>query len=152
MERVVNITLHKDTQGTYSLGVQPMTATVAPSDDEGEPVSLRWILRENPENPGWPAAPNARRLTVSFSQLPTPFTVVAPGEATPAEERYSVPANLDGAEVVTPPVQELADDDTTIRLFKYTILVETNDNQELVVDPHVRWRRRKMTRDTLLHD
>ncbi|MBI3427961.1 MAG: hypothetical protein HY011_33980 [Acidobacteria bacterium] len=152
MERVVNITLYKDSVGAYSLGVFPLTTTVAPLDDEGAPVSLRWILRENPENPGLPDAPNARRLTVSFSQTPTPFSVVAPGEPPPPEERYSAPANFDGAEVVTPPVRDLDDDEKAIRLFKYTILVETNDNQELVVDPHVRWRRRKISRDTLLQD
>lgn len=152
MERVVNITLHKDTEGAYALSVAPLTATVSPRDDAEQPVSLRWILRENPENPGLPDAPNARRLTVSFSQVPTPFTVTAPGEPPPPEERYSAPANFDGAEVVTPPVQDLVRDDDAILLFKYTILVETNDNQEIVIDPYVRWRRRKITRDTLLND
>jgi hypothetical protein len=154
MERIVTITLHKDSAGEYALTVHPLTLTVAPTyedeDENQQPVSVKWLLRENPDNPDFP---NARQLTVTFGELPSPFTITANNQPLPQNESFTEPVGSTGAEMVTPPVQDLvfmADD--AIKLFKYSIAVDTNDNQRIEIDPHVRWRRRGLTRDSILQD
>ena len=149
MERVITVTLHKDTIGNYSLSIHPLTTIVSVLDEENANVNIRWILNEDPANPGFP---NARKLTATFTRIPTPFTITSPNESLPAVENYMTPASGSGAEVATAPVQNSAvgvnEDD--VALYKYNIAVETNDNKTITLDPDIKVRRRKITRDTIL--
>ncbi len=149
MERVITVTLHKDTAGNYSLSIHPLTVIVSVIDEENANVNVRWILNEDPANPDFP---NARKLTATFSQVPTPFTLTSSGEPLPAAENYTTPASGSGAEVATAPVQESAvgGRENDIAIYKYNVSVETNDNKTITLDPDVKVRRRKITRDTIL--
>ena len=147
MEMVVTVTLLKDSAGQYSLNLNKATVTVAPlyEDDEGDfnTVNVRWLLREDEANPNFPN--NAKQLTVTFNTLPTPFTLTSEA-GLPSTEVYVVGAFSPG--VVTADVQDAAVDPEAkaVRLYKYTIQVDTHDGKQLVLDPHVRVRRSHVTR------
>jgi hypothetical protein len=146
VEKTVTVKLFKDTDGSYAVSVTPLIVTVSPLDEDSNPVIVNWALVEEPTNPG---IPNARQLTASFDLVPTPFTVIVPGALLPLAENYSTPESSSGAMATTPNVQDgsvgAAEENT--RLYKYTITVETNDGQRIVVDPHVRVMRRRISRD-----
>lgn len=147
MERIVTVTLNKDSEGNYSLNLSSLTTEISVLDEDDQPVNVRWVLLENPANPGFP---NARKLTASFDVIPTPFTV--PGGQLPSVENYVTAPNGAGADVATANVQDgaVGQNVAAIRHYKYTIIVETNDNQQIVLDPDIRVRRRKITRETVL--
>jgi hypothetical protein len=147
MERIITVTLHKDSSGQYSLSLSTLTTDISVLDEDGNPINVRWVLLENPTNPGFP---NARKLTASFDVIPTPFTL--PGGPLPNEENYVTAANGSGAEVATAPVQEnsVGQQEAAVQLYKYKVIVETNDNQQIVLDPHIRVRRRKISREVIL--
>lgn len=144
MEMVVTVTLLKDSDGQYALNINKPTVTVAPRyDDDGdlETVNLRWLLREDESNPGFP---NAKKMSVTFNKVPTPFTITSGGS--PNTEVYVAGAFSPG--VITANVQDesVGDDEAAVRLYKYTIIVETHDDQQIVLDPDVRVRRSHVTR------
>jgi hypothetical protein len=154
MERVITVTLYKDTAGNYSLSVSPLTVNLSVLDEEDAPVNVRWILKEEPTNPGYP---NVRKLTASFDIIPTPFTIIKFGESLPTVENYVTPlfgesAADPGAEDTTANVQNdavgpmLGD----VSHYKYHIVVETNDNQQITLDPHIRVSRKRITKDSVL--
>lgn len=147
MERIITVTLHKDSAGQYSLSLSPLTTIVSVLDEDDGPVNVRWILLEDPANPGFP---NARKLTASFDVIPTPFTITQ--GPLPAVEDYITASSGSGADVSTANVQDSAvgTSSNATRLYKYKVIVETNDNQQIVLDPHVRVRRRKISRETIL--
>jgi hypothetical protein len=147
MERIVTVTLHKDSAGQYSLSLSTLTTVISVLDEDDNPVNVRWVLLEDPTNPGFP---NARKLTASFDVIPTPFTIT--NGPLPAGEDYITASNGNGADVATAPVQDSAvgQGENATRLYKYKVIVETNDNQQIVLDPHVRVNRRKITRGTVL--
>lgn len=147
MERIITVTLNKDSEGHYSLNLSSLTTEISVLDEDDQPVNVRWVLLENPTNPGFP---NARKLTASFDVVPTPFTV--PGGPLPSEENYSTAPHGSGADVATANVQNSAVGASlaAVKHYKYTIIVETNDNQQIVLDPDIRVRRRKITRETVL--
>ncbi len=147
MERIVTVTLHKDTTGQYSLSLSSLTTLISVLDEDDEPINVRWVLLEDPTNPDFP---NARKLTASFDVIPTPFTI-AKGPL-PATEDYVTSANGTGAEVTTGTVQDgaVGQQENASKLYKYKVIVETNDNQQIVLDPHVRVNRRKITRSTVM--
>lgn len=147
MERIITVTLHKDSAGQYSLGLSSLTTVVSVVDEDNDPVNVRWVLLEDPTNPGFP---NARKLTASFDVIPTPFTI-AQGPLPPTED-YVTAAYGSGADVATANVQDSAvgGNENATQLYKYKVIVETNDNQQIVLDPHVRVRRRKISRETVL--
>lgn len=147
MQRTVTVTLSKDTEGKYSLSVFPLTITVAPEDEDRNPINVKWVLQEAEENPG---QPNARQLTASFDEIPTPFTIVTQGTLPPTVENYSTPEGSAGAGAVSPQVRDTAVGNETgdeVKLYKYTIRVETNDGQKLTIDPHIKVRRQRLGRD-----
>lgn len=146
MEKTVTVRLFKDSDGQYGVNVNPLIVTVAPLDEDGNPVNINWVLVEDPSNSG---IPNARLLTTSFDASPTPFTVSAPGAALPPPDNFVTADNSNGAMATTPNVQDSAVGplDENSKLYKYTITVETNDNQRIIVDPHVRVIRRRISRD-----
>ena len=150
MERIIKITLHKDSDGNYSLSPNPLTTLVSVLDEDDDPVNVRWVLTEDSGNPGFPN--NARRLIASFDVIPTPFTVTSGNEPLPNEENYITASLGVGADVSTANVQDgsVGSNPNDSRLYKYKIIVETNDNQQVVLDPDIRVRRRKVTRDTIL--
>ncbi|MBS1808912.1 MAG: hypothetical protein JST84_12185 [Acidobacteria bacterium] len=150
MERIIKVTLHKDSDGNYSLSPNPLTTLVSVIDEDGEPVNVRWVLAEDPGNPGFPN--NARKLTASFDAIPTPFTVTSGNEPLPNQENYITASLGVGADVSTANVQDssVGGDLNDSQLYKYTIVVETNDNQQVVLDPNIRVRRRRVTKDTIL--
>lgn len=147
MERIITVTLHKDSAGQYSLSLSSLTTLVSVLDEDNDPVNVRWVLLEDPTNPGFP---NARKLTASFDVVPTPFTIS--DGVLPATEDYITAPNGNGAEVSTANVQDSAVGQAanSTNLYKYKVIVETNDNQQIVLDPHVRVNRRKITRGTVL--
>lgn len=147
MERIITVTLHKDSSGQYSLSLSTLTTDISVLDEDGNPINVRWVLLENPTNPGFP---NARKLTASFDVIPTPFTI--PGGALPNEENYVTASHGTGAEVATANVQDssVGSNEQAVQLYKYKVIVETNDNQQIVLDPHIRVRRRKISRETVL--
>jgi len=147
VERIITVTLHKDSSGQYSLSLSTLTTDLSVLDEDGNPINVRWVLLENPTNPDFP---NARKLTASFDVIPSPFTL--PGGSLPSEENYVTAPNGSGAEVATANVQDSAvgQPETSVRLYKYTVVVETNDNQQIVLDPHIRVRRRKISREVIL--
>lgn len=149
MERIITVTLNKDVDGKYSLNMSTLTTVVSVLDEDDDPINVRWVFLENPDNPGYP---NARRMTASFDVIPTPFTITGDGEPLPKVENYSVAYAGDGSDVSTPDVQNgaVGPNQTDTKLYKYTVVVETNDNQQIVLDPHIRVRRRKLTRDGML--
>lgn len=144
MEMIVTVTLLKDNEGRYSLNLNKTTATVSPLDEDGEEVTLRWLLREDEANPDYPN--NARSMTASFNRFPTPFSDAAASGTVPSAEVYTIAPFTAG--VVTPVVMDSAvgADESAVSLYKYTVTVETNDNQQVVLDPHIRVRRRSVTR------
>ena len=84
-------------------------------------------------------------VTVTFNIVPTPFTL-ASDAGSPGSEIYVAGAFSPG--VVTAEVQDAAvgSDENAVSLYKYTIMVETNDDKQIVLDPHVRVRRSHVTR------
>lgn len=147
MERIVTVTLHKDSTGEYSLSLSSLTTVVSVLDEDDDPVNVRWVLLEDPTNPG---PPSARKLTASFDVIPTPFTI--PQGPLPTSEDYITATNGSGAEVATANVQDssVGTGQNATRLYKYKIIVETNDNQQIILDPHIRVRRQKVSRETVL--
>lgn len=147
MERIITVTLHKDSAGQYSLSLSSLTTVVSVFDEDDDPVNVRWVLLEDPANPDFP---NARKLTASFDVIPTPFTITQ--GPLPTTEDYITASNGSGADVATANVQDnaVARNENATQLYKYKVIVETNDNQQIVLDPHVRVRRRKISRETVL--
>lgn len=149
MEKEVTVKLIKDSEGNYALNVTPLTITVSPRvEDEvesNEPVRVKWVLIEDPENPGFP---NAKQLTASFKATSTPFSVPTSGPPPSATESYSTPAGATGAEVASNRVQDtsVGQDENAISLYGYSISVQTNDGKTITLDPHVRVRRRSISR------
>jgi hypothetical protein len=147
MERIITVTLHKDNIGQYSLSLSSLTTLISVEDEDGNPINIRWVLLEDPTNPDFP---NARKLTASFDVIPTPFTI-ASGPLPPTED-YITAGYGAGADVATGNVQDqsVGQSENATRLYKYKVIVETNDNQQIVLDPHVRVNRRKVTRGTVM--
>ena len=146
MEMVVTVTLLKDAEGKYALNLNKSTVTVAQNyDNDGalEPVNVRWLLREDEANPDFP---NARKLTVTFNTLPTPFTITSANDPLPNAEVYATAAFSSGVGTADVQDADVLLGDSDVLLYKYTITVETNDNQQIVLDPHVRMRRGHVTR------
>lgn len=143
MQKIVNITLHKDSTGNYAVSVVPSVITVAVLDEDDDPVTVKWVLREPNDNINFP---NASQLAVSFSDLPTPFTITSGSDPLPATEQYITAPNGDGAAVETPVAQDHLQKNENSKLHKYTVTVKTMDGQEIVVDPHVRFVRRRLSR------
>ncbi len=146
MEKTVRVTLFKDTDNQYAVSITPLIVTVSPFDEDDNPVKVNWILVEDPTNPGFP---NAKSLSANFDASPTPFSVVVPGAPLPPPDGFITGENSTGAMATTPDVQigSVGPVDDNSKLYKYTIVVETNDNQRIVVDPHVRVIRRRISRN-----
>ena len=147
MERVITVTLLVDSGGNYALNLHPQATIVSVLDEEDNPVNVRWVLQEEPPNPG---SPIARKLIVTFTRLPTPFNN---GSASSPVETYV--AYIGPSGVMTDIVLNTAvgQNENAIRLYKYNVTVETNDDRtlELVnIDPHISVRRKKITKDTIL--
>lgn len=147
MERIITVTLHVDSDGNHALSLHPQTTIASVFDEEGEAVNIRWILREESTTPD---SPIARKLTVTFTKLPTPFN---DGSASSTAENYVAYFGPSG--VATDFVLNTAVglNENDVRLYKYNVVVETSDNKtlELVnIDPHISVRRRKITKDTIL--
>lgn len=145
MERVITVTLQVDSDGNRALSLHPETTPVSIVDEEGEPVTVRWVLLEESPNP-----PIARKLTVTFTNLPTPFNDTGSSSTVETYVAYAGPSG-----VVTDIVLNTAvgPNNNDVRLYKYNVAVETIDNQILEVvniDPHISVRRRKITKDTIL--
>jgi hypothetical protein len=145
MERVITVTLHVDSDGNQALSLHPQTTIVSVVDEEGDPVNIRWILQEESPHP-----PTARKLTVTFTRLPTPFN--DSGVATPVE---SYVAYVGPSGVATDTVLETAvgSNENAVRLYKYNVEVETTENKTVKLvnlDPDISVRRRKITKDTIL--
>ena len=146
MERVITVTLHVDSGGNHALSIHPQTTIASVIDEEGEMVNIRWILREESPNPG---SPIARKLTITFTRLPTPFNN---GSAATAENYV---AYLGPSGVMTDIILNTAvgPNENDVRLYKYNVAVETSDNKQLElvnIDPDISVRRRKMTKGTIL--
>jgi hypothetical protein len=143
--RVINVSLHQDSQGNYSLNLHPLTTTVSVDTEEGDTVNIRWILVEDPENP---ASFLAHKLTVTFNITPTPFS----GTPAPTVETYVAyrgPAGVVTSQVVDSSVGEGSDD---VHLYKYNVTVETTDGKTvnlINLDPHIKVTRRTLTRKSL---
>lgn len=144
MRKIVSVTLHKDSADNYAVSITPTITTVAALDEDDQNVTVRWILQEPEDNPGFP---NASQLIVSFSDLPTPFTIASPGQPLPATEQYQTQPNGNGASVETPIAQDRLAAGENSRLYKYTVTVKTNDGKEVVADPHVKFKRGKIGRN-----
>ncbi|HEX4951600.1 MAG TPA: hypothetical protein VFZ34_33390 [Blastocatellia bacterium] len=150
----VNVTLHKDSAGNYSLSINPLTALVShqAEDDGGNPVTVTWVLREDPNNPDFP---NATRITASFKNLPTPFTNDGLPESytttVNSTAAYDLSPQGPGAIVVTPAVRRDAVGDGDERLFAYTITVRTKDGTDVLLDPHIRVRRQKISKGNMYY-
>ncbi len=143
--RVINVSLHQDSAGNYSLNLHPLTTTVAVFTEEDENINIRWILVEDPENP---ASFRAHKLIVTFTLTPTPFN------ATPSPTVETYVAYRGPAGVVTSHVLESAvgRDEEAVRLYKYNVTVETTDGRTVTLvnlDPHIKVRRKTLTRATL---
>lgn len=146
---VVSVTLHKDAAKNYSLDISPLTSIVSFRDDEENPVTVNWVLQEDPMNPDFP---NAVSLTASFKETASPFN----NSGLP--ENYTTAANStsgDGepptgpaAEVLSPPVRQDAVGTGNAKLYGYTIIVKTKDGKDVILDPHVKVRTQSITRGT----
>lgn len=147
MERVITVTLHVDSGGNHALSLHPQTVIASVIDEEGEPVNIRWVLLEETPTPD---APIARKLTVTFTQLPTPFNN---GSNAPTPETYVAYAGPSGVGTGLILNTAVGTNDDDVRLYKYNVTVETADNKQLElvnIDPHISVRRRKITKDTIL--
>lgn len=145
MERVITVTLHVDSNGNKALNLHPQTTIVSVLDEENNPVNIRWILQEISPSP-----PIARKLTVTFTALPTPFN--NGGAASPVETyvAYAGPSGVATGLVLNTSVGPL---DNDVRLYKYNVEVETADNDKVKlvnIDPDISVRRKKITKDTIL--
>ena len=143
--RVINVSLHQDSDGNYSLDLHPLTTTVSVDTEEGDAVNIRWILAEDPETP---ASFLAYKLTVTFNITPTPFS----GSPAPIAETYVAFRGPSG--VVTSQVLDSAvgGDNNDVRLYKYNVTVETTDGRTVNLvnlDPHIKVRRQTLTKNTL---
>ncbi len=150
----VNVTLYKDSDGKYSLSINPLTALVShqADADNGNPVTVTWVLREAPDNPDFP---NATRITASFKQSPSPFTndglpenYITTINSTAA---YDLSPQGPGAIVVTPAVRPDAVGNGDERLYNYSITVRTKDGTDVLLDPHIRVMRQKITKGTMYY-
>lgn len=150
----VNVTLHKDDAGNYSLSIDPLTALVShqAEDDGNNPVTVAWVLREAPNNPGFP---NAVSITASFKVLPTPFTNDGLPEsyttAVNSTAAYDLSPEGPGAIVITPGVRRDAVGNDDERLFSYTITVRTKDGTDVLLDPHIRVMRQKISKSSMYY-
>lgn len=143
--RVINVSLHQDSNGNYSLDLHPLTTAVSVDTEEGDIVNIRWTLAEDPENP---ASFLAHRLIVTFNITPTPFN---DGPA-PTVETYVAYRGPSG--VVTSQITNSAvgDDPGDEQLYKYNVTVETNDGKTVNLvnlDPHIKVCRKTLTRNRL---
>ncbi|MFN7927034.1 MAG: hypothetical protein U0Y68_03660 [Blastocatellia bacterium] len=146
MERVVIITLRIDSDGNRILELNPPVVAVSPVDVEEDKVTVRWILQEVS-----PFPPVARRFTVTFTEVPTPFN--RGGTAT-AVETYAGYVGDSGSTTDKVLDSAVGKKETDVKFYKYNVAVETTDSStplELVsVDPHVGVQRKKITKDTIL--
>jgi hypothetical protein len=143
--RVVNVSLHQDSDGNYSLNLHPLTTTVAVITEEDENINIRWILVEDPENP---ASFLAHRLIVTFTLTPTPFNT-SPSPTVETYVAYRGPAGVLTSHVLDGAVGR---DENAVRLYKYNVTVETTDGKTVNLvnlDPHIKVRRKMMTKSTL---
>ncbi len=147
----VNVTLHKDDDGKYSLSIDPLTALVShrAEDDDNNPVTVTWVLREAPNNLN---VPNATRITASFKKIPTPFTNDGLPEnyttTLNSTAAYDLSPQGPGAIVVTPAVRVDAVGNGDEKLYDYTITVRTKDGTDVLLDPHIRVMRQKISKGT----
>lgn len=145
MERVITVTLHVDSDGNQALSLHPQTTIVSVVDEEGDPVNIRWLLLEESPNP-----PVARKLTVTFTNLPTPFNDSGAAAAVESYVAYAGPSGVATGLVLDTAV---GSSENAVHLYKYNVEVETTDNKivKLVnLDPDISVRRRRVTKDTIL--
>lgn len=143
--RVINVSLHQDSDGNYSLDLHPLTTAVSVDTEEGDTVNIRWTLAEDPENP---ASFLAHRLIVTFNITPTPFN----DGASPIPETYVAyrgPSGVVTSQILDNAVGEGLSD---VRLYKYNVTVETTNGQTVNLvnlDPHIKVARRTLTKNRL---
>lgn len=143
--RVINVALHQDSAGNYSLDLHPLTTTVAVDTEEGDTVNIRWVLPEDPENP---ASFLAYKLTVTFNNTPTPFND-GPSPTAETYVAYRGPSGVVTSQITNSAVGDDSDDE---QLYKYNVTVETNDGKTVNLvnlDPHIKVCRKTLTRNRL---